>query len=155
MQDNKILYYTIAVFSTSKRGDSLISKKNLVASIQYRAFTKNFLEDVNWNSVIISNIQIRNSKDLNIYLINRNNEISEPEVSSLYQNWNEKEQRREVIELKQINNREFFTLNFIDEEIFDYKTDLTSKIFIFENTPWRILVNKFKSLDIGDEGKNR
>ena len=61
-----------AVFSTSKSA-SIISKKDLVASIQYRT---NFLENIYWRSVVSNNIKIRHSKDLTIYLITRNPEIN-------------------------------------------------------------------------------
>lgn len=103
-------------------------------------------------TIRFNNITIRNNKDLTIYTINRDKEIKEPEVFTYFQSWNDNLKRSESIEVININSKIFFTEKYTNEMFLDKDYDWNSKIFVFDDTPWNSLVNKFKSLGISLSG---
>lgn len=142
MKKNKT-FYTIAAFSWSK-----VSKSNrIIGSIQYRY---DVFEDINWTDLAINNKIFRNNKTLEIYNIFKDPEFTklEPMNETIYQTLDNKFEKNETIELYDIPDHYFFTKSFIDENIFNLNVSLSSRIFIFEDSHWKFLVNRFKDLDI-------
>lgn len=147
---SKYTINTVAVFANARSRNPDIFKTDLVASIQYRI---NFMDNILPLEIVrFNNIEIRRNKDLIIYRINRDPEMIEPVVTTYCQFWNDILRRSESIEVINISSKKFFTRNYTEKLFLDEEYDWTSKLFIFDDTPWNTLVNKFKSLNISLSG---
>jgi hypothetical protein len=141
MKTNK--FYTIATFSVSKNS----KYKEVIATIQYR---NNVLDNIKWDDLYRYNQIFRANKTLEIFHIIKDplKEILEPSNTSLFQNINIKNEKLETIDFNEIPDHIFFTIKFTDELFFNFNSDLSTKIFFFEYTQWKILVRKFHDLGI-------
>jgi len=126
--------------------------KNIIASIQYRYGLFDSIREVDVKN---NNNIFRDGKDLDIILVIRDpqNELeSTPITNRISFNWNSKYNKAQYLELIQIPDHAFFTKSYTDELFFDTQTNLSFKIFIFESTQWKVLVNNFKNIGIGLSG---
>jgi hypothetical protein len=156
MKQNNIMkqqqkdYYLIAVFTTSKE----FKNREIIASIQYRC---NFFDNLDWNKIKNYNNFLRSDKTLEILHIFKDplNEILEPINNTVYQTINLKNEKLETIEYNKIPDHYFFNDHYINEIFFkDFSPDfnISTKLFCFEDFQWKILVNRFKDLNINLSG---
>lgn len=108
-------------------------------------------EDITKTNVKQNNLSLRQGKDLEIYLILRDpaKELDRyPSTETISTTWNPKRYRYQNFNFIEIPDHAFFNQYFIDELFFEENSDLSYKIFIFESTQWKVLVNTFKKIGV-------